>query len=61
MLVLQVVLLAMSTVASIIVPSEVAKAKKEAQLSTKAVDLREARFAADRYIHNTERYDGSRC
>eukprot|EP01035_Chromulina_nebulosa_P002520 gene2520-3410_t len=42
-----VVLLAMSTVASIIVPSEVAKAKKEAQMSTKAVDLREARFAAD--------------
>eukprot|EP01036_Dinobryon_divergens_P030210 gene30210-39416_t len=45
-----VVLLAMSTVASIIVPSEVAKAKKEAQMSTKAVDLREARFAADRLL-----------
>ena len=44
----------MSTVASIIVPSEVAKARKEAQLSTKAADLREARFAADRYFHSTE-------
>ena len=39
----------MSTVASIIVPSEVAKAKKEAQLAGKTADLSEARFAADRY------------
>lgn len=45
-----VVLLAMSTVASIVVPSEVAKAKRlSEEASSKIVDLRDARFAADRY------------
>eukprot|EP01037_Dinobryon_pediforme_P028558 gene28558-31888_t len=46
-----VVLLAMSTVASIVVPSEVAKAKRlSEEASSKIVDLRDARFAADRLL-----------
>jgi len=43
-----VVLLAMSTVASIMVPSEVAKANKEE--TGKPVDLSAARLTADRYV-----------
>lgn len=43
-----VVLLAMSTVASIMVPSEVAKANKEE--TGEPVDLSAARLTADRYV-----------